>query len=1322
MSRTLASDFAAEKDQTWARPFLSAIFHFGGSVGDIFAADLDITIGANAHKGIVSRWGEFQSVIRPRDGSFQIGSMQVEITNFPVFGSPAKRFSDLWPGLGIEAVEVDLYQNFLAVADSSKIMQDLVHVFTMRPIDYSPDAVRVELVSVSEKYLDKKEISFAISKSDFPAADIDALGARAHVIYGSPKGVPAQLVAAYPGSALRAAIDETKLNIPVFQEFYDLISVAGSRLNMTANHKVTLASATDANSYATSSITPGANKLVLAWIVNTHGSAATLPTLTGNGLTWVQVDTQLFSANTARLTLFRAMGAAPTAGAVTIDFGGVTQTGAGWSISEIDNADRSGTNGSGAIVQVAKNTATAANALTVTAAAFDYEENWTIAGTGITTNPVLTIGAGFTELAKDGAAGGPKIQSQYKKEADISADWSFDAAVDCAGIAVEIRMAEVGAVQIGAEKIQFTSKRQNVASANHLVTLQSTANASSYDTASITPGANKLVLAWIENSAATPGTPTLSGNGLTWVQVATLLFDSLGRRLTLFRAMGAAPSAGAVTIDFSGATQTGCGWSIVEFGDVDTSGSHGSGAIVQIATGSSTSPLTITLAAFASADNATAAGYAKDTTGAFTPGEGFSIIGTDSNTLPDARIMSQWKDTADTSVDASFASGAASGIAVEIKAAGGLSLSGATRGADGTTAETHSANARMYYFPPSITYLAAGHPMKSLDAVYVRSGDDVTKIDPARVKSNLADTALISGKTVTSLRFNVPPLTTERWMEQIGSYDGATPGIVTFPEQARLKSSGLFEYTIEYEIDMSTAGASEVVTITRDGGPVNVMELLVMSSGTILLRGDAPLVFYDTIYYAGAAGNRLEIGHTGITIDVTSVKVRYKVRARLDDPLDSLATSRTLTHKQFARTLSFATVSGQASNSVVLDLGGQEHPRSGGKFHYKIAWFGYGDLVSIEIFIKRHLTSATEAYVLLWASNGAGAKIGNFTSEWDDDHFHNSSATRRLEFVVRKIGTFASSGELVVSASVEYQIANPARGADTDHLLKESTADLIVGGEVLFDGQGYADDGSGTYTGSANALIEKPADVEHHLARVVGAIPSNRVDAASFAQARTDSPSSYRFAGVVTERSFILKEILLALGMQSRIKPDFPIDKLTARFLKSSYSAPSKTIKADNTEPGSLRLRRGAVEDVINKIDLRYGRRWSESRGQNAFTGLAPASDSTSITKYGERQQSERFLFDFVPDDNAAMATDLAAFYLARLKEPARIVELRSFLDQYELLVGDVRALDYIVGGAEKFDGLDGSQKFLAEEVAHVLGALANGEMRLMRLIFREVA
>jgi len=172
-------------------------------------------------------------------------------------------------------------------------------------------------------------------------------------------------------------------------------------------------------------------------------------------------------------------------------------------------------------------------------------------------------------------------------------------------------------------------------------------------TASFTPSANALVLAFVYTLADVTQVPTMSGNGLTWVRILGPLDWTGSGTISVFRAMGAAPSSGAATISYSVTSSSGR-WVIIEFANVDTSGTNGSGAIVQTATnvdygGSS---VTATLAAFSSANNVTVGGAFKSTAATAVAGSGFSLLG---SAIANARgVHAEWKSANDTSVDMSF--------------------------------------------------------------------------------------------------------------------------------------------------------------------------------------------------------------------------------------------------------------------------------------------------------------------------------------------------------------------------------------------------------------------------------------------------------------------------------------------------------------------------------------------------------------------------------------------------------------------------------------------------------------------------------------------
>lgn len=201
-------------------------------------------------------------------------------------------------------------------------------------------------------------------------------------------------------------------------------------------------------------------------------------------------------------------------------------------------------------------------------------------------------------------------------------------------------------------------------------------DASSYLTPSWTPLANTLYLVRISNyKASTPDIPTLTGNNLTWVQMDTIVYDNAGtqQRVTTFRAMGASPTTGETTISFGGNTQLGVAGIFEEVTGMDTSGTDGSGAIVQTktvidASGTATS-ITVTFDSPTTAGNAEWGAFALSGTSTFTVGSGFTQLDTTSNTTPASRGMTEWKATNDDTVDATISAAGPQigGIAVEIK-------------------------------------------------------------------------------------------------------------------------------------------------------------------------------------------------------------------------------------------------------------------------------------------------------------------------------------------------------------------------------------------------------------------------------------------------------------------------------------------------------------------------------------------------------------------------------------------------------------------------------------------------------------------------------
>lgn len=214
-----------------------------------------------------------------------------------------------------------------------------------------------------------------------------------------------------------------------------------------------------------------------------------------------------------------------------------------------------------------------------------------------------------------------------------------------------------------------------------------TATQTAFSTASITPTANACVLLSFgsrdgANPVGGPADPTsIAGNGLTWVKVVSRssgLVDATSNasgRIWVYRAMGASPTAGAITITWA-AAQTHASWDVTEYTGVDTSGTNCSGAIVQsagnnsAAQGSQASPATVTMgSAPSSASNTTHAFTRYAVNVAMTPGTGYTQLSQNGSVGDGTRYMAENNLNSQTATANNGGAAIWIILAVEVKAA-----------------------------------------------------------------------------------------------------------------------------------------------------------------------------------------------------------------------------------------------------------------------------------------------------------------------------------------------------------------------------------------------------------------------------------------------------------------------------------------------------------------------------------------------------------------------------------------------------------------------------------------------------------------------------
>jgi hypothetical protein len=210
--------------------------------------------------------------------------------------------------------------------------------------------------------------------------------------------------------------------------------------------------------------------------------------------------------------------------------------------------------------------------------------------------------------------------------------------------------------------------------------IHSPSDASAYSFASITASNNRLYVVFLSTSigaGTAPAATGVSGAGLTFTEIGTpggLLYSAGAgvRRMQAWRALvGSGATTGSIAISLDG-TSTGMDAVLLEFGGVDTSGTNGSGAIVQNATNKATSAtaLTVTLAAFGSANNRPVAFFNHRVAEVTTEEPGYTELDDGFHSAPAAGAECEWHgSTADNTPSASWLTAAdVGGFALEVKA------------------------------------------------------------------------------------------------------------------------------------------------------------------------------------------------------------------------------------------------------------------------------------------------------------------------------------------------------------------------------------------------------------------------------------------------------------------------------------------------------------------------------------------------------------------------------------------------------------------------------------------------------------------------------
>ena len=523
------------------------------------------------------------------------------------------------------------------------------------------------------------------------------------------------------------------------------------------------------------------------------------------------------------------------------------------------------------------------------------------------------------------------------------------------------------------------------------------------------------------------------------------------------------------------------------------------------------------------------------------------------------------------------------------------------------------------------------------------------------------------------------------------------------------------------EIHITTISGNHITACTRAVSGTAATH----NKGALVLEKQAVSVFLFADHPVKSIGNIYAPRPDGVHIDVTSLCTKYTGQGGADDYAgyagmavvtcpgyitfeqavavgltDGITVSDTISYSgtiggSLTDTFNFtgtpATVTGAGDAYVTM-------PSTSGSSTSR--WYEIDFIMTVTTLP----TSGTGTATIYFTSNSLTIGTINSTNWYPSiatGHQHVQAAEWPASgfIIVRLTGATGGTYSLSVSAirckqnvspTVTLSKAGSAAKAGTVTLSGgSSVTDIFVGDILYISGEGYKDDGSGTFTGTPSALVEQPDHIFKHFLykQLAWPVASFSTDAAtSFAA------DSYKFSMVINTRKR-MKEWLAYMALQCRCW--FRFSKGMAYLLyRPDALVSDKTITAamirmnDDFTTSMKGPGRSPIDEIINKINLYYSRNWAQT---GAYQAIESVSDATSITAYGEKEKPGLFLFSFITD--ATMAADVAAFYLARYKDRKKVVSMDLFLDNAELeyadaitltpladLVGEVRKVNFSPG------------------------------------------
>jgi alpha-tubulin suppressor-like RCC1 family protein len=296
---------------------------------------------------------------------------------------------------------------------------------------------------------------------------------------------------------------------------------------------------------------------------------------------------------------------------------------------------------------------------------------------------------------------------------------------------------------------------------------------------------------------------------------------------------------------------------------------------------------------------------------------------------------------------------------------------------------------------------------------------------------------------------------------------------------------------------------------------------------------------------------------------------------------------------------------------------------------------------------------------------------------WDDytvvsispERFRKSSVTENRSYIAIRNP----------KKEIEY-ISIDIEGADGGNY--DSSAEKILGLKISATASFIEDDS--TYSGISETLLYRPDYVTKYILKEHLGYLDSEIDSSSFTAAgNIYDTESLRLDFVIDfpigKTSDRFSEILKSLVSQSRSILFFKQGKWYLHYLPDTIPDSLKTINYKELANGQFVFQRTPRNEIFNNLQIFYKKNYSKEG--TAYDEVYKVTDSTSITKYGERP----FVFELWAVRDETTAENYANFQLNQRKNPRTIVGFSIFFEHFDLHQYDTFDIVNPINTAMKF-------------------------------------